>query len=96
MVAIARAMLNTSEILLIDEPTKGLAPKLVTEVANALAKVAEAATMLLVEQNLALVKRIAHHVVVMDQGRVIYQGGPENLDDPSWVHQMLGVSGGHK
>lgn len=96
MVAIARAMLNTNEILLIDEPTKGLAPKLVTEVADALAKVAEATTMLLVEQNLALVKRIAHHVVVMDQGRVIFQGGPKNLDDPSWVHQMLGVSGGHK
>ena len=96
MVAIARAMLNTNEILLIDEPTKGLAPKLVTEVADALAKIAEATTMLLVEQNLALVKRIAHHVVVMDQGRVIFQGGPENLDDPSWVHQMLGVSGGHK
>ena len=96
MVAIARAMLNTNEILLVDEPTKGLAPKLVTEVADALAKVAEATTMLLVEQNLALVKRIAHHVVVMDQGRVIFQGEPENLDDPSWVHQMLGVSGGHK
>jgi branched-chain amino acid transport system ATP-binding protein len=96
MVAIARAMLNTSEILLVDEPTKGLAPKLVTEVADALAKIAEATTMLLVEQNLALVKRIAHHVVVMDQGRVIFQGGPENLDNPTWVHQMLGVSGGHK
>ena len=96
MVAIARAMLNKNEILLIDEPTKGLAPKLVTEVANALAKIAHASTMLLVEQNLALVKRIAHNVVVIDQGRVIFQGGPENLDDPSWVHQMLGVSGGHK
>ena len=96
MVAIARAMLKTNEILLVDEPTKGLAPKLVTEVANALAKIAEATTMLLVEQNLALVKRIAHHIVVMDQGRVIFQGGPENLNDPTWVHQMLGVSGGHK
>ena len=96
MVAIARAMLNKNEILLIDEPTKGLAPKLVTEVANALAKIAHASTMLLVEQNLSLVKRIADNVVVIDQGRVIFQGGPENLDDPSWVHQMLGVSGGHK
>ena len=36
------------------------------------------------------------HVIVMDQGRVVYQGGPENLNDDSWVHQMLGVSGGHK
>lgn len=96
MVAIARAMLNTNEILLIDEPTKGLAPKLVTEVANALAEIAHTTTMLLVEQNLALVKRIAHNVVVMDQGHVVFQGGPENLNDPAWVHQMLGVSGGHK
>ena len=96
MVAIARALLNKNEILLVDEPTKGLAPKLVTEVAEALTKVAQNSTMLLVEQNLALVKRVAQHVIVMDQGRVVYQGGPENLNDDSWVHQMLGVSGGHK
>jgi branched-chain amino acid transport system ATP-binding protein len=83
-------------ILLVDEPTKGLAPKLVTEVADVLAKVAQTTTMLLVEQNLALVKRVAQHVIVMDQGKVVYQGGPENLHDDAWVHQMLGVSGGHK
>ena len=91
MVAIARALLNKNEILLVDEPTKGLAPKLVTEVADALANVAHENTMLLVEQNLALVKRIAENVIVMDQGRVIYQGGPEVLHDEKWVHQMLGV-----
>ncbi|CAB4683740.1 unannotated protein [freshwater metagenome] len=96
MVAIARALLNENEILLVDEPTKGLAPKLVTEVASALMKVAHQTTMLLVEQNLALVKRVAENIIVMDQGRVIFQGGPENLSDPAWVHQMLGVSGGHK
>ena len=96
MVSIARSLLNKNEILLVDEPTKGLAPKLVTEVADVLAKVSQSTTMLLVEQNLALVKRVAQHVIVMDQGRVVYQGGPENLHDESWVHQMLGVSGGHK
>lgn len=96
MVAIARSMLNTNEILLIDEPTKGLAPKLVTEVAHALSKIAHQTTMLIVEQNLALVRRIAQNVVVMDQGRVVFQGGPENLTNPAWVHQMLGVSGGPK
>jgi branched-chain amino acid transport system ATP-binding protein len=96
MVAIARALLNRNEILLVDEPTKGLAPKLVTEVADVLAKVSQSTTMLLVEQNLALVKRVAQHVIVMDQGRVVYQGGPENLHDESWVQQLLGVSGGHK
>jgi len=96
MVAIARALLNKNEILLVDEPTKGLAPKLVTEVADVLARVAHETTMLLVEQNLALVRRVAEHVIVMDQGRVVFQGGPENLNNDAWVHQMLGVSGGHK
>ena len=66
---------------------------LVTEVADALAQVAHENTMLLVEQNLALVKRIAEHVIVMDQGKVVYQGGREVLADEVWVHKMLGVGG---
>ena len=96
MVAIARALLNQNKILVIDEPTKGLAPKLVTEVANALAHVSDHATMLIVEQNLALVKAIAQNMIVMDQGKVVFEGGPENLNDESFVKSMLGVSGGHK
>ena len=96
MVAISRALLNKNKILIIDEPTKGLAPKLVTEVANALAHVADHATMLLVEQNLALVKAIAQNIIVMDQGKVVFEGGPENLHDENFVKSMLGVSGGHK
>jgi branched-chain amino acid transport system ATP-binding protein len=96
MVAISRSLLNQNKILVIDEPTKGLAPKLVTEVANALSHVADHSTMLIVEQNLALVKAIAQNIIVMDQGKVVFEGGPENLQDEAFVKSMLGVSGGHK
>ncbi len=92
MVAIARALLNGNRVLLIDEPTKGLAPLLVTEVANVLARAAELTTILLVEQNLGVVQRVARDAVVLDTGRVVHVGpAQELLDDKPMVHRMLGV-----
>ena len=95
MVAIARALLNDNPILLVDEPTKGLAPLLVTDVAAALERAAELATVLLVEQNLAVVARVAKQVVVVDGGRVVHTGpADELLGDPDRVKALLGVHGG--
>ena len=94
MVAVARALLNKTKLLLVDEPTKGLAPKLVTEVADALEVAAQATTILLVEQNLPLIKRIAKKIIVMDQGVVVHSGVPTELENPEFAKQMLGVSGG--
>ena len=95
MVAIARALLNENSVLLVDEPTKGLAPLLVTEVAAALERAAELATVLLVEQNLAVVARVAQQVVVLDGGRVVHAGGAQELlGDPERVRALLGVHGG--
>jgi branched-chain amino acid transport system ATP-binding protein len=97
MVAIARALLNENQVLLIDEPTKGLAPALVTEVARVLERVAELATVLLVEQNLGVVRALAGDAVVLDQGRVVYDGPAKPLlESPEQVKRFLGVSGAAK
>jgi branched-chain amino acid transport system ATP-binding protein len=92
MVAIARALLNENRVLLVDEPTKGLAPLLVTQVADVLARVSELTTVLLVEQNLGVVQRVARETVVLDTGRVVHVGpAKELLANEAMVHRMLGV-----
>jgi branched-chain amino acid transport system ATP-binding protein len=96
MVAIGRALLNENRILLVDEPTKGLAPLLVTEVARVLERVSETETMLLVEQNLGVVRRIARDAIVLDAGRVTYSGSAEALlSDPDRIRSLLGVAAAH-
>ncbi|WP_042437930.1 ABC transporter ATP-binding protein [Streptacidiphilus albus] len=92
MVAIARTLLNGNRLIIADEPTKGLAPRIVTEVAVALERAAEAVPVLLVEQNLALVRRLAADCVVLADGRTAHTGpAAELLADASAARTLLGV-----
>jgi branched-chain amino acid transport system ATP-binding protein len=92
MVAIGRALLNDNRVLLVDEPTKGLAPALVAEVARVLERLAELTTVLLVEQNLGVVARLARGAIVLDQGRVVHTGdAQELLAQPELVKRLLSV-----
>ena len=92
MVAIARALLNDNRVLLVDEPTKGLSPALVADVARVLERLAELTTVLLVEQNLGVVRKIAHQAIVLDQGRVVHTSdAKELLEQPELVRRLLSV-----
>jgi len=80
MVAIGRALMRNPAVLLLDEPSEGLAPRLVDEVGEALVRLRESGlAILLVEQNLALATRLAQRVYVMNKGTIVFSGTPEEL-----------------
>jgi branched-chain amino acid transport system ATP-binding protein len=96
MVAIARAMVEPRRLLLVDEPTKGLAPAIVQSLLAAFRELkAAGATILLVEQNAAFVKRLADHVAVMDDGRIVHRGGMADFAaDSTLQSRLLGLDMG--
>jgi branched-chain amino acid transport system ATP-binding protein len=92
MLAIARALLNPNRLLLVDEPTKGLAPIVIEDVVAALRRAAEETTVVLVEQNLVVATDLATKVVVLDQGRVVHTGEMADLAaDAALTGRYLGV-----
>jgi branched-chain amino acid transport system ATP-binding protein len=93
MLALARALLNPNSLLLIDEPTKGLAPIVIEHVVEALRRATTDTTVVLVEQNLWVASQLATKAIVLDQGRVVYSGEMEALAaDPDLAGRYLGVA----
>jgi branched-chain amino acid transport system ATP-binding protein len=93
MLAIGRALMTNPRLLLLDEPSEGLAPALVHEVGRILAKLrASGLSILLVEQNTKLALGLADEVVTLNSGRVAYDGPCEKIrHDESFLTQQLGV-----
>ena len=93
MLAIARALLTGPDLLLLDEPSQGLAPIVVNAVMDTIRSLkAEHVSMLLVEQNAEMALQLADRVYVIDHGTVVFQGTPERLRaDASVMATYLGV-----
>jgi branched-chain amino acid transport system ATP-binding protein len=93
MLAIARALTRNPSLLLLDEPSEGLAPRLVREVGDALVGLRETGlAMLLVEQNLGLATHVGQHLHVMNKGTIVWSGTPAELGAARDVeHRYLGV-----
>ena len=94
MLAVGRALMTNPRLLLLDEPSEGLAPLIVREIGRALVRLkGEGLSILLVEQNVPLALRVADRVYVMSKGQIVYHGAPAELDlNEDVKRRFLGVS----
>lgn len=94
MLAIARAMIEPRKLLLVDEPTKGLAPAIIAHMVEAFRELKRTdTTILLVEQNFNFARTLGDTVAVMDSGRIVHSGSMRELaDDEALQQKLLGLS----
>lgn len=95
MLAIARAMLRKPKLLMLDEPSLGLAPLVARNVFEALEKISQlGTTILLVEQNAKLALKIAHYGYILEAGRIVLKGTAKELKENEDVQELyLGLGG---
>jgi branched-chain amino acid transport system ATP-binding protein len=90
MLAVARAIIEPRELLIVDEPSKGLAPAIVNNMIEAIEELkASGVTTLLVEQNVNFAKRLGDYVAVMDDGMIVHSGSMAEFSDDARLQQRL-------
>ncbi len=94
MLAVARAIVEPRKLLIVDEPSKGLAPAIINNMIDAFAQLKQTGTtILLVEQNISFAKRLGDFVAVMDNGTVVHAGSMQELaDNEDMQHALLGLA----
>jgi branched-chain amino acid transport system ATP-binding protein len=83
MLALARGLIGDNELLMVDEPSEGLSPRVVRGIVDALEEAAEESSILVIEQNLSLALDLADRYYLLDNGEVVSQGETKGLDEES-------------
>jgi branched-chain amino acid transport system ATP-binding protein len=93
MLAIARALVADNRLLLIDEPSEGLAPVLIEQLIKAIQQLSTESTVILVEQNFLVASQLAEYYVIIEEGRSVKEGKMKDLvDDKETIHRYLGAA----
>lgn len=93
MLAIARALVPDNRLLLIDEPSEGLAPVIIEQMMDAIRRLSQQSTVLLVEQNFLVASRLAEYYVIIEEGRSVQTGLMSDLvQDKAAIHRYLGAA----
>ena len=93
MLAVARALVADNQLLLIDEPSEGLAPVLIEQMMEAIRQLSAKTTILLVEQNFVMASKLAQDYYIIDDGKTAHSGTIADLvQDEALIHRYLGTA----
>lgn len=92
MLTIARALMSDNDLLLIDEPTEGLAPLIAEDVEDAIAELKGEKTILLIEQSTEFVYNLSDRIYGIVNGEIVYEGDPEHAESTGTVKELLTVN----
>ncbi|MCO5190547.1 MAG: ABC transporter ATP-binding protein [Anaerolineae bacterium] len=93
MLAVARALVPDNKLLLIDEPSEGLAPVIIEQMMTAIEELSATTTVLLVEQNFLVASKLASRYIIVDEGQSVKQGTMADLvEDEATIHRYLGAA----